>query len=257
MRCKLNKTALITGASSGIGEEFAYQLSKQGWNLILVARSALKLQQMAEEIRNDTQVIVDVIIADLTDKSAPERIFVKTEELGRQIDLLVNNAGFGTSGPFLDNDRIRNRESIRVNVSALVELSYLYLPKMLQRKSGSILNVSSVAAFESTPQMAVYGATKAFVYHFSQSLWAEYHKQGIHVLALCPGPTATNFFQISGGKELALRMRTSKQVVETALRALNKKKLVAVDGFLNQCLIWFGKILPRKWNLYIINKVMR
>lgn len=251
----LYHTALITGASSGIGESFAKQLASQGMDLILVARSEEKLQELADELRIQHQVKVDVIPADLTEPSAVDRVFQKTEQLGREVDLLINNAGVGIGGKLLKNGRSKVHDMIQLNVTALVELTQLYLPGMLQRGGGAIINISSIAGLAPIPNMAAYGATKAFVLQFSQALWAEYHKQGIHVLAVCPGPTSTSFFQAAGMDGIKGVMRMPDHVAKSALRALRRKKLVVVDGFANRLRILFLYFLPKKFILKMVEKM--
>lgn len=227
------KTALITGASSGIGEAFARILAARGMNLVLVARSEEKLRVMAQELSQQYGMRAEVIPADLSREGAAQQIYRRTQELGIPVDLLVNNAGFGTYGYFDTLASEREHEEIMLNVTALVDLTHAFLPAMAERKDGGIINVSSIAAFQPMPYQAVYGASKSFVLSFSLALWAAYRKHGVRVVALCPGPTATNFFIVLGADNiprLGGSMHTPAAVVMTGLRALEQGKPYAVEG---------------------------
>jgi len=237
-----NTTALITGASSGIGKAFAETLAANGANVILVARSKGKLDSLAAAIRKKHRVAADVIVADLTKEKAPDAVFAKVRRLHRQLDILVNNAGFGTYGRFHDLPTDDDHKEIMLNVVALVRLTHLFLPAMARRGDGIIMNVASAAAFQPAPFMAVYGASKAFVLSFSEALWAEYRSHGVRVLAVCPGPTETNFFKVAGnGDATPGRKRTVENVIATALRGLERGKSYVVDGRL----IYLGTLSVR------------
>ena len=178
------KTVLITGASYGIGESFARRLASDGANLVLTARSLDRLETLANELRATHHVNVAVIQSDLAQPTAPTALFQKTEEQGLQIDLLINNAGFGQVGDFPDLPLDRQIEMIQVNVTALTALSHLYLQPMLKRRSGAILNLASTASFQGVPYFSVYAATKAFILILSEGLWAECQPFGVRVIAL-------------------------------------------------------------------------
>src|SRR5271156_4950090 len=188
------KTALITGASTGIGAEFARKLARRGMNVILVARSEDKLQALASELKN---IKATVIPLDLTLPDAAPTLKKKVAELGLQVDLLINNAGFGTFGPFEEIDPKLEQQEIQLNVMALVDLTHAFIPAMLERGEGAIINLASVAAHQPVPYMSVYAATKAFVLSFSEALWAEYKDRGIRVLSLNPGATKTEFHSVA------------------------------------------------------------
>ena len=198
------ETVLITGASSGIGLELAKCFATDGSRLILIARNTDALEKLAEELRQKHQIEAIVLTADLSKPEAPKKIF---EELSGQkitVDVLVNNAGFGAIGPFDQLPRERQLEMIQVNVAALVDLTRLFMPGLIERQRGGILNVASVAGFVTGPGMAIYYATKAFVLSFTEAIAAETRNTGICVSALCPGPTPTNFGAVAGSKDVPL-----------------------------------------------------
>lgn len=226
------KTALITGASSGIGAEFAAQLAADRHDLVLVARSVPAMEELATRLRAEHGVRVDVIGQDLTVPDAPERITARLAELGRTVDLLVNNAGFGTCGRFEDIDADADRRQLMVNVVALVGLTHALLPGMLARGDGGVVNVASTGGLQVAPHFSVYGSSKTFVLNFSLALWAEYRARGVKVLAVCPGPVETAFFDVIGTRKAALgKVRTPEFVVRSSLRALARNKGYVVPSF--------------------------
>ncbi len=240
------KRALITGASYGIGEAFARRLAADGAHLIITARSRERLEALAGELRERHKVSVSVITADLVQPTAPEEIFKETERLGLQVDLLVNNAGFGAVGEFARLSLQRQLEMIQLNVTALVMLSHLYLQPMLKRRSGAIIQVASTAAFQAVPYFAIYAATKAFVLSFSEALWAECREHGVRVLGLCPGPTETHFQEVAGtARRRPPNMQTAEEVVEVALRALASGRSHVISGFSNRLQKQLQRFVPR------------
>jgi short-subunit dehydrogenase len=245
------KTALITGASSGIGETFADALARQGIDLILVARSKDKLEQIAARLAKTYGRRVEVIAADLGQPQPGAALAKKVAALGMGVDLLINNAGFGLAGNFHKNDVARHNQMIALNVSAVVDLAQTFLPAMVERGAGAIINVASLAGFQPTPYMTVYGATKAFVLSFSEGLWAEYRDKGIRVLAVCPGPVDTAFFEATGKGESLRKtvppgtMLTAEQVVAASLKALAQGKSFVVPGALMKLASLFPRLLPR------------
>ena len=251
------RTALITGASSGIGKAFAESLAAKGANLILVARSGDKLKSLASQIKKQFKVTAEVIVADLSDPKTPSKIFLAAKKMGHEVDVLINNAGFGTRGSFHTLSVDHEHEEIMLNVAAVVQLTHLFLPSMVRKKKGIIINVSSTAAFQPVPYMAVYGATKAFVLSFSEALWAENRKQGIHVLALCPGETETNFQKVVGNDQpIRGRKRSTESVVQTALKALEHGKSCAIDGAANYFLANLARFVPRQFLAKMSEQVM-
>jgi len=223
-------TTLITGASSGIGAAFARKLAARGRNVLLVARSEDKLIALCNELGRLTSIRAQYLALDLQQHEAGAQLFEETQKRELEIDTLINNAGFGSMGDFAKLDPDRELEMIELNVRAVVDLTHRFLPRMRERKRGTIINVASTAAFQPVPYMATYAATKAFVLSFSEALWEENRLHGVHVMALCPGVTETNFFQASEIDRPPMRtIQTPEEVVETALRALDRKKNLVVS----------------------------
>jgi len=253
------KTALITGASSGIGEAFAKELAANQTNLILVARSADRLQEIASKLTEQYSVTVDVIPGDLIAPRATQELFDKISQKNLQVDLLINNAGYGDYGEFTTRDLTKQVNMIQLNITALVELTYLFLPGMRERRQGGIINVSSIAGFQPLPYMSVYAATKAFVLHFSEALWAENKDLGINILALCPGATESNFANVAefpqGSFGKGVKLATSEEVVKDALAALAKNQSNLVTGSTtNQIIVNLPRFLPRDFLVSSIEK---
>jgi short-subunit dehydrogenase len=242
------KTALVTGASQGIGEAFARQLAAHGQDLVLVARSEDRLQALAGELAEQHGVAAHVIAADLARPGAGESVFAETERRGLEIDLLVNNAGFSRAGAFAELPLNVQADMVRLNVNALVDLTRLYLPAMCRRGCGGVINVASTAGFQPVPRMAVYGATKAFVLSFSEAVAAEVEGDGVRVMALCPGATGTEFWATAGiWAERTGRMPTPDEVVAAGLRAFERGRWSYVPGFFNQVVTFFSsRVLPRR-----------
>ena len=238
-------TALVTGASSGIGEAFARALARRGDDVVLIARTAGRLEAIAAELRAKHGIRADPIAADLADVGAPDAIVAELVARAIVVDTLVNNAGFGTHGEFVGLDPQRERDEITVNAYAPVALTRALLPGMLARKRGAVINVASTAAFQPVPYMATYGATKAFILSFTEALAEEVRAHGVRVVALCPGQTETAFFTGIGEARIG-RARTSEQVVATALRALDRGTVVIVDGFSNYALANSNRFAPRR-----------
>jgi uncharacterized protein len=246
-------TALITGASMGIGAEFARQLAQKGYDLILVARSADKLQTIGTDLTKQFGIKAQSITADLTMPQACLNVFKQLQAEGVTVDLLVNNAGFGDYGEFSQSDGPKQTSMMQLNIQALVDLTHLVLPTMLARNSGNIINVASIAAFQSMPYLAVYAATKAFVLSFSTALWAETKDQGIHVQCLCPGATESNFGVVSGldsafaNSKNTPKIANAASVVQESLNALDRKQVVVVtSGLTNRMIAGLGKMLPQE-----------
>lgn len=240
------KTALITGASSGIGAAFAYKLAKRGMSLVLVARDERALQSLSAEIAKQHGVQVHVLPSDLSREQAVAEIVTDVERLGVQVDVLVNNAGFLTHGPFEKIDRAVEQAEVMVNVAAVVGLTHAFLPGMLERRDGGVINVASIAGFQPIPYMAVYSATKSFVISFSVALWEECRNRNVCVMALCPGTTATQLFERAAAPEAALgKPRTAEQVVTTALAGLERRRSLVIDGRKNSLLSHGPRLIPR------------
>lgn len=239
-------TTLITGASSGIGAEFARKLAARGRNVLLVARSEDKLIAMCNELGRLTSIRAQYVALDLQDTDAPSQLFEETKKRELEIDMLINNAGFGSMGDFAKLDLQRELDMIQLNVRSVVDLTHRFLGPMRERQRGTIINVASTAAFQPVPYMATYAATKAFVLSFSEALWDENRLHGIHVMALCPGVTETNFFDAAGIDRPPMRtVQTAEEVVETALRALPRNKSVVISGWANWFVVEAERFLPR------------
>lgn len=240
------KTALVTGASSGIGAAFARELAARGMSLVLVARDGAALDRLAAELRDKHRTEVQTIVADLSRSESPAEVANAVRAAGGTIDLLINNAGMMTYGPFETSDPALNHAELMVNVAALVALTREFLPAMLERRFGGVVNVASVAGFQPIPYLAVYAATKAFVLSFSTALWEECRDRQVCVLALCPGTTSTQLFDRAQAPEAALgRPRTPEQVIATALAALAKRRSIVVDGLKNSILSHGPRLIPR------------
>jgi uncharacterized protein len=241
------KTALITGASSGIGRAFARALAERGMSVLLVARSLERLRALATELSQRYGVQAEVIPADLSLPGAARQIQQEVERRDLLVDLLVNNAGFGLDGFFEILSPERDHQQVMVDVAAVVDLTHAFVPLMLERPEGAaIINVASTAGFQPVPYMAVYAASKAFVLSFSQALAEEYRARGLRILALCPGATETPFFDVAGEAASIGRRRTSEQVVATGLHALERGRNVVIDGYSNALLAQLPRFFPRR-----------
>ncbi len=237
-------TALVTGASAGIGRAFASALAARGDDLVVVARDTARLDQLASELRGAGGVNVEVLPADLTTNDGVAAV----EERARaRVDLLVNNAGFGTFGKFADLPIEREAQEIALNVLALVRLTHAALPGMLERRGGGVINVSSLACYQPTPMNATYGATKAYVTSFSQALHEETRGTGVKVMVLCPGFTRTEFqarAEVDSSRVPDFLWQSAEQVVAAALRSYDRGRAVCVPGPLNQAGAAFTSALP-------------
>lgn len=240
--------ALVTGASAGIGREFARLLASDGYDLVVSARRADRLAELSKELRDRHGTNVLDAPADLADPKAPERLCNELREAGHEIDLLVNNAGFGGVGRFESLDQVRQREMIEVNVTALTRLAGLLLPEMKARARGGIINVASTAAFQAGPFMAVYYASKAYVLSFSEALFEECRGTGVMVTCLCPGVTETEFFDMAGFGEMPLYrvgMMDAAQVARSGYNGWRAGRAIVLPGLRNHLLIWGARLLPR------------
>lgn len=237
--------ALVTGASAGIGRELAARIAADGWRVALVARRRDRLLALADELGSRHGAEVHAVSADLSDDGGPERVQAALAELGFEVDLLVNNAGFGTWGPFAAQCLESQLDMLRVNVLALTELTGRFLPPMRERGRGRVLNVASTAAFQPGPRMAVYYASKAYVLHFSEALHEELRGSGVTVTTLCPGPTVTEFQERArmGGTRVGRNpfMMEAGAVADAGYRGAMRGAAVVVPGLLNR----IGSRLPR------------
>jgi len=253
-----NKTALITGSSGGIGEDFAVAFAKRKVNLVLVARRVDKLAQLRTRLLEISPgITVDVIPADLAVPGSAEALAAQVTELGRSIDILINNAGVGNHGDFVTQGVVENAAQIQLNCVTLTELTGLFLPAMTKAGRGLVINVASTAAFQPTPGMAVYGATKAFVLSFTEALWQETKSTGVRVFALCPAATETEFFARTGEEFLTSGRQTSQQVVDTAMAAIDKSGPTVISGLKNAVLASAYRYTPKKILLAVSQQIMK
>ena len=238
-------TALITGASSGIGAAMAAALAQRGCRIVLSARDTVKLEAVATQLRREHKVDVTVVTADLSQQDGALNLHTEIMRRGLTVDLLINNAGFGLTGPFLSHALSKEEEQVQVNVTSLMALTHLFAPAMVKRQRGGIINVASLASFQPQYNSAVYAATKSFVLLFSEALWLELNRSNVHVLAVCPGPVVTNFFERIGSKPPPQAISAERVASET-LQAFDKKQPVLVPGALTTRIQAFAhRVLPR------------
>ncbi len=245
-----NKTALVTGASSGIGLEFARQLAQSGYNLVLVARSEGKLRELATELQSKHRVQATVLAKDLTQLNAPQEIFDALKDT--PIEVLVNNAGFAAFGHFATETKLEDElQMMQVNIMALTLLSKLFVKPMVERRSGQIVNVASTASFQPGPLMAVYYASKAYVLSFSEALARELDGTGVTVTALCPGPTKSGFQKRADMEDsklvttLARFMMSAAEVVQAGIQGMKQGKTIVVPGLFNKTGVLLPRFVPR------------
>lgn len=255
-----NRWAIVTGASSGLGRGIAQRLAERGMSLVLTGRNLVRLQDTVHQIRRTLpDARVEIVPADLSTASGVSRLL---EHVGdREVEVLVNNAGFGSYGAFADADAEREAAEIGVDVGAVVALSRAFLPGMVARGSGGILNVASTIAFQPAPFQAVYGASKAFVLSFSQALWFEARAAGVAVTALCPGPTRTGFVEALEADvrdtPIYRRLAEPGPVIAAGLRALDRGRAVLVPGFRNRMMSMGGRFLPAEWMTRVTARLLR
>ena len=249
--------ALVTGASSGIGEVFARQLAERGANLVLAARSQDKLDALAQELQERFGTSVEVLASDLSVPSAGRALAARLAERDVRIDVLINAAGFGLFGQLHEADPARTSQQVRLNVDALTELTCALLPQMRARNRGAIVNVASTAAFQPVPYMAVYGATKAYVLSFTEALWAETRGTGVLVTALCPGATDTPFFDTASEHASIGHRMSPEHVVAAALSALERRRCSITPGLRNRLLAGAPRLTPRQTVVRISARTMR
>jgi short-subunit dehydrogenase len=252
----MKETALITGASSGIGLDLARLFAKDGHDVVLVARSEGKLREIAAGLERDFGVTAHVIVADLARPDAPQMLVA---QLPVDVDVLVNNAGFGVTGPFVETDLAKELEMIQVNVVALTYLTKLLLPPMVARRRGRVLNVASTAAFQPGPLMAVYYATKAYVLSFSEAIADELRDSGVTVTALCPGPTETGFAAVADMSATRLfniaKPMSSAEVARAGYAAMKRGRRIIIPGIKNKLLTQSIRVSPRRMVTTIVRKL--
>jgi uncharacterized protein len=243
--------ALVTGASAGIGAEFARQLAEMGLNLVLVARRKDRIEELGRQLEARWKVQVKTITADLSQRDFPALILSGTESI--EVGLLVNNAGFGIAGKFLEHELDRELALLEVNCRVPLILTHIFGRQMAQRKRGGIIFVSSVSGFIASPYESSYAASKVYELFLAESLGYELKKDGVDLLALCPGSTDTEFHEIAGSRAVAAM--TVEPVVALALKKLGKKP-VAIPGWHNRLLVYVLKLMPRRLNTFVAGRVM-
>ncbi len=256
---RTRKTALITGASMGIGLELARQFASHGHDVFLVARHKDTLDAVAARLESESGMSAQVLVADLADRTAPQALFDEITSRGSQIDFLVNNAGFGIGGKYSETDGSSELDIIQVNIAALTHLTKLFLPQMLARGNGRIMQVASIAAFQPGPMMAVYYASKAYVLSFSQALSEELRDSGVTVTALCPGPTATNFAATARVSNSMVFAKTgvarASDVASYGYSAMMRGKRIAIPSFRDRVMVQVQRAVPRALVTRIVRKL--
>jgi uncharacterized protein len=245
----IGKWALVTGASSGLGVDFARQLAQMGCNLILIARREELLQEVAAEVAGAHGVQAEVIALDLAQPDAPQQLYDRLQADGKQVDVLVNNAGFGLYGEFIALDWERERDVFQVNMLAVAHLTKLFLRDMVARDSGYILQMSSIGAYLPSPLYATYSATKAFVQNFSEAVHYELRNTGVSVTVVSPGIVRTSFHDVAGQQYTLYQrmvMMESADVVRIGLKAMLKRRSSVVPGYMNALSIWSMRFIPRR-----------
>ncbi len=253
-------TALITGASSGIGESFAYALARQNYDLVLVARREDRLDAVAAKAREMGAGRTEIVAADLARSAAPLELQARLAAVPIEVDYLINNAGFGTTGRFERLPLAREIEEIELNVAALVRLTRLFLPPMIERRRGTIINVASTAAFQAIPYMATYAASKAFVLSFTEAIAVETAGSGVRILALCPGPVRTEFQAVAKNDNALMPSflyLDADTVVRQALAAVARGRRVRINGMMNAAGAVAARLFPRALVRAIAGRIYR
>ncbi len=251
------KTALITGASGGIGEAFAQIFAENGYNLVLVARSKDKLNRIAEELQSQYQIKVSILAEDLSKADTASKIYAEVKKQEIIIDTLINNAGFGDFGAFVDEDLKTVTAMIQLNITTLTEMTSLFVKDMKARNCGKILNIASTAAFQPLPRFAVYAATKAYVLHFTEALHYELKNTNIAVSVLCPGPTSTGFAKRANADTLNFfkNAMDAKTVAQIGYKGLMKNKMTLISGFKNKLMSLSRTIPSRNFLVKMVGKM--
>jgi len=254
------KWALVTGASAGIGTALAEELARGGTNLVLTARRRERLEELAQKLVAAHKIQTKIFVADLAEADAPQKIFQFTKEQGIEVELLINNAGFGAYGEFHTVETRRLLEMVQVNCSAVVHLTRLYLPEMVARRRGDVLILASTASFQSVPYISTYAATKAFDLLFAEGLAEEMKPYGIRVSALCPGSTESEFADVAGQTHIAAtraNRETAEKVARTGLRALASGKSYVISGLGNYLGVLGQRLVPRRFVARIAARMFR
>jgi uncharacterized protein len=252
-------TAVVTGASSGIGAAIAESLARRGHGLTLVARREDRLTELASRLHDEHGVRAGVVDCNLSDAGGRDRLATEIEELGLGVEILVNNAGFGSSGDFVDLDRERQAEMVTLNCETVVDLTGRYAPAMARRGRGAVINVASMAAFQPLPGQTTYAATKAFVLSFTEGLHHELKGSGVTISAVCPGPVRTEFMDAAGIKRAdrtpGIIWQSAEQVAEEAVKAADSGKRAVVPGYLQHAGSLLGRYSPRSIVLPLSHRI--
>jgi short-subunit dehydrogenase len=252
------KWAVVTGASAGIGEAIAVELAEAGVNLVLTARRRERLDLLAERLRTHNGIQTQVIVADLALPQAPQQIFDATEGAGLQVDVLINNAGFGEYGEFLRTNLEMQVSMVQVNCTAVVHLTRLFLPAMVERRRGWLMIVASTASYQPVPYLATYGATKAFDRMLAEALAEEMKRHGVHVSALCPGPTESEFNQVAGGRTGDKRKpQSAAEVAQRGLEGLAEGKHWVLPYLAGRLQVFTQRFVPRRVVTGAIERMFR
>ncbi len=251
------KTALITGASGGIGKEFAQIFAENGYNLVLVARSEETLVQIATSFEKEYDIRVTVLPFDLSQTNSASKLYSEITGRKIQIDILINNAGFGNYGSFVDSDLVKTTDMINLNITTLTELSLLFVKEMKKKDSGKILNIASTASFQPVPKFAIYAATKSYVLHFTEALHYELKDTNISVSVLCPGPTSTGFKKraTAESSNIFKKEMNAKVVAKIGYKGLMKNKMTIIPGFKNNLMSLSHTIPSRNLLVWMIGKM--
>jgi uncharacterized protein len=258
----VSSTALVTGASSGIGAAIAAELASRGYSLVLVARREERLLSLATELRSEHEVEAEIVVADLAKEPERDRLQTELAGRGRAVEVLVNNAGFGRQADFATSPQERMVEMVRVNVEAVVDLTSRFLGPMVERGRGSVINIASTAAFQPLPGSAVYAASKSFVLSFSEAIRTELRGRGVTVTAVCPGPVRTEFTDVAGVGGVEERTpgavwMSAEEIARQAVDGAKHDKRVVVPGLLNRASALAGQHSPRAIALPLISRVWR
>lgn len=255
----MNKTALITGASSGIGKETAYVYAKNGYQLILVARRLEELEEIKKDIETNNKVSVTIFNLDLSKLDSAEVLYKEVTNANLTVDVLINNAGFGIYKNFAESDIEKEEQMLVLNMITLTKLTKLFISNMLKNGSGNIVNIASTAAYQPVPSLATYSATKAYVMSFSEAIAFELKDKNITVTVICPGGTQSEFGHMAGfdeNEKIFNKMPTAKSLAEFIYKAMKAKKTNAIHGFKNNFLAFSNRFVPRKLTTYLASKVI-
>lgn len=252
------KTTLITGASSGIGKDLAYVYAEKNYDLVLVARRKENLEKIKKEIEQKTDANVEIISMDLAGVDSGELLYEEIKKKNISIDVLINNAGFGVYGDFVDKNLEGDEGMILLNIMTLTKLTKLFAKEMKEKGAGNIVNIASTGSFQAVPGIAIYAATKAYVLHFSEAIAVELKKHNVFVTAICPGPTKTEFADVAKmSKNPFKNAPTARELAEFTYKSMNKRKVCAIHGLKNNLIIFSVRMFPRKLITKVAEKFMK